>query len=88
MLPEKPHGAFLQAGTGGRVGNAVVGSGSTAGVVSSCPGIQPAPWAYMPPCLRFSGKNGGATMDGVTSTTINSGDTPQLAQNAITVTQD
>jgi len=54
-----------------RVGNAVVGSGSTAGVVSSCPGTQPAPWAYMPPCLHFNGKNGGATMDGVTSTAIN-----------------
>jgi hypothetical protein len=53
------------------VGNTVVGSGSTGGVLKACPGTQPAPWAYMPPCLTFSGTNGGATMDGVSTTAIN-----------------
>jgi hypothetical protein len=53
-------------------GGVVVGSGSTGGKVTSCPGSQPSPWhAYMPPCLNFSGTNGGATMPGVTSTQIN-----------------
>ncbi|MDQ1698078.1 MAG: hypothetical protein QOJ03_3431, partial [Frankiaceae bacterium] len=52
-------------------GGTVIGSGSTGGVVKSCPGTQPAPWAYMPPCVQFSGTNGGATMDGVTATGIN-----------------
>jgi hypothetical protein len=54
-----------------RVGNTVVGSSSAGGKVTSCPGTQPAPWAYMPPCLTFSGTNGGASMPGVTGTDIN-----------------
>lgn len=47
-----------------------VGSSASGGVTSSCPGSQPAPWGDMPPCLKFSGTNGGATMPGVTPTTI------------------
>jgi hypothetical protein len=54
-----------------RVGNTVVGSGSSGGTVTSCPGAQPGNWAYMPPCLKFSGTNGGATMPGVTGSAIN-----------------
>lgn len=52
-------------------GGVVVGSGSSKGVVTSCPGAQPSPWqGYMPPCLKFSGINGGATMPGVTATAV------------------
>lgn len=52
-------------------GGVVIGSGSRGGVVTSCPGAQPSPWgAYMPPCLKFSGTNGGATMPGVSATEI------------------
>lgn len=40
--------------------------------VTRCPGTQPAPWgpAYMPPCLKFTGANGGTTMEGVTGKEI------------------
>jgi hypothetical protein len=54
-----------------QVGTSVVGSSSAGGTVTSCPGTQPGNWAYMPPCLKFSGTNGGATMNGVSSTDIN-----------------
>lgn len=63
--------ATSSAGGPVSVGQTVIGSSSKGGVVTSCPGQQPAPWDYMPPCLKFSGSNGGATMSGVTSTAIN-----------------
>jgi hypothetical protein len=53
------------------VGGNLIGSSNPAGVVTPCAGLQPAPWAYMPPCLKFSGANGGATMPGVTASSIN-----------------
>lgn len=46
------------------------GSVSAAGKVTACPGNQPAPFMYMPPCLKFTGRNGGATMPGVTDKEI------------------
>lgn len=48
----------------------VVGSTSAGGAVGRCPGSQPAPWNYMPPCVTFNGTNGGATMPGVTDKEI------------------
>ncbi|MEY2476357.1 MAG: hypothetical protein QOG87_1672 [Actinomycetota bacterium] len=60
-----------RAGSGAvRVGNATIGSSSAGGNVTACPGTQPAPWSYMPPCVNFSGTNGGETMTGVTDTEI------------------
>jgi hypothetical protein len=56
-------------GTGGTAGG-VVGSTSSGGAVGRCPGNQPAPWNYMPPCVTFSGTNGGASMPGVTDKEI------------------
>ncbi len=61
-------------GTGGATGAAVgagtSGTGGSTGQAGSCPGLQPGPWAYMPPCRTFAGPNGGASMPGVTGTEI------------------
>ncbi|MDX6200159.1 MAG: hypothetical protein QOJ79_3310 [Actinomycetota bacterium] len=54
----------------GLTAGGVVGSTSSGGAVGRCPGNQPAPWNYMPPCVTFNGTNGGASMTGVTDKEI------------------
>jgi hypothetical protein len=56
--------------TSGTAGGTVGGGVRAAGQVGSCPGLQPAPWAYMPPCRTFTGVNGGDSMPGVTGKEI------------------
>jgi hypothetical protein len=64
-------GSTGSGGTGSGTGGSTVGGSSGAtGQVGSCPGLQPAPWAYMPPCRTFTGANAGASMPGVTAKEI------------------
>ena len=51
-------------------GGTVIGSTSPNGTVSACRGTQFAGLSYTPPCIAFSGTNGGATMQGVTAKQI------------------
>lgn len=66
-------GATGKVATGG--GTATASSGghtvTQAGKVGSCSGPQVPGDPYSPPCITFSGANGGATSPGVTTTAIN-----------------
>ena len=59
------------AGTAGAAGSGATASGS--GKTAPCPGktAQVTGDPYSPPCVQFSGANGGATSQGVTATSIN-----------------
>jgi len=56
---------------GGSVTSGASGSTTAPGVVSSCAGEQVPGDPYSPPCISFSGSNGGATSKGVTANAIN-----------------
>lgn len=61
------------AGGGGTSGTATASSRGTAGapaVVTGCPGPQVHGDPYSPPCVQFSGGNGGSTSTGVNSSSI------------------
>jgi len=66
------------AGTAGTAGSSTGGAGSgtataaAGGTVSPCPGrtLQVPGDPYSPPCIAFSGNNGGATSPGVTANSI------------------
>jgi hypothetical protein len=52
-------------------GNVQVGSGTTTGGVKCSSGVTQIPYSYAPPCVaKFTGSNGGATSNGVTSNEI------------------
>ena len=52
-------------------GSVQVGSGTTVGGVHCASGVAQIPYSYVAPCVaRFSGNNGGATSNGVTSNEI------------------
>jgi hypothetical protein len=55
--------------TGAPVGSGTA-AGTPVGTVARCPGPQVPGDPYSPPCLSFSGSNGGATSRGVTATEI------------------
>ena len=68
------------AATGGAAGGAAAGGAKTAagaaavaapGKSAACAGPQVAGDPYSPPCLSFSGSNGGATSPGVSASAIN-----------------
>lgn len=61
----QPVGATTGAGSAGSAGTA----GAT-GKVSACSGAQVPGDPYSPPCVSFSGDNGGGTSAGVTGSTI------------------
>jgi hypothetical protein len=74
-LPGSSGGAGSSSGSsGGATGSALPASGSTASgaKTTSCPGqaLQIPSDPYSPPCISFSGNNGGATSLGVTASTI------------------
>ncbi|HEX5265847.1 MAG TPA: hypothetical protein VFW24_03660, partial [Acidimicrobiales bacterium] len=52
-------------------GNVQVGTGTTTGGVKCSSGVAQIPYSYAPPCVaKFTGSNGGATSNGVTSNEI------------------
>jgi hypothetical protein len=55
---------------GGASPSAAASGASTTGVVTACSGPQVSGDPYSPPCVKFSGNNGGATSPGVTGSTI------------------
>jgi hypothetical protein len=65
--PAAQTGAVASGGTAGTAGR----TNSTAGTVVPCAGAQVPGDPYSPPCVTFSGNNGGATSKGVTGDTIN-----------------
>lgn len=58
------------AGAGAKTSGAAA-SGAAAGHTSACAGQQVSGDPYSPPCIAFSGNNGGATSPGVSATQIN-----------------
>jgi hypothetical protein len=68
-------GAGGSAGSAGKAGTAggsgAAASASAAGKTSACAGGQVAGDPYSPPCIQFSGSNGGATSPGVSASQIN-----------------
>jgi hypothetical protein len=67
-------GTGTGAGTSGAAGSAGAGTGAVAtGKTGACAGqTEQVPGdPYSPPCIAFSGSNGGATSPGVTATEIN-----------------
>lgn len=60
-------GQVASGASGSTAGHTV----STPGKVGSCSGPQVPGDPYSPPCITFSGSNGGATSPGITATTIN-----------------
>ena len=63
------HGSGSSGGAGASSG-AGGGSGAAPGQVAACAGAQVHGDPYSPPCISFSGNNGGATSRGVTSNQI------------------
>ncbi len=62
-------GTAGKAGTAGAAGTAA--SSTALGKTSACAGAQVSGDPYSPPCISFSGNNGGATSAGVTANQIN-----------------
>jgi hypothetical protein len=63
-------------GSQGSAGTTATGAGGQGAVqvparTTACPGAQVTNDPYAPPCITFSGSNGGATAKGVTGTDIN-----------------
>jgi len=71
-----PGGGGAAGSTGGTASTGTSGCASTAGpatgTTGSCPGqaLQVPADPYSPPCITFSGNNGGSTSHGVTGSTI------------------
>jgi hypothetical protein len=59
------------AGSGAKTASRAAASASAAGHTSACAGQQVAGDPYSPPCIAFSGNNGGATSPGVSGNQIN-----------------
>jgi hypothetical protein len=80
VSPTQPAGAGKASAAGGRNapgaagthgGQGGVASTVTGGTTSKCSGPQVRGDSYSPPCVSFSGSNGGATTRGVTAKQIN-----------------
>jgi hypothetical protein len=65
-------GGASGTGAGGSAKSVTGTSAPTSGSAAGCPGqaLQVPSDPYSPPCIQFSGNNGGATSLGVTSSTI------------------